>query len=107
MSMSRNWFILVINNVDTMCVFYIKHFCGSEKKSTLNFELKISGGSGVFSRSMTGRCTPFEMGVEDAMRLGYTSNIEKNILEEICLVKNQLVGRAKYCLDVRVKIMQS
>ena len=103
---SKNWFILFDKIVGFKHVFFIMHFCG-EKKETFNFDLKISGGSKVFSRSMIGRCTPFGMGVDEAIRMGYTLEIITSAMEEMCLVKNPAAGQAKYQINIMSKVMTS
>ena len=53
---------------------------------------------------MIGRCTPVEMGVEDAMRMGYTLEISTSAMEEMWLVRNPVAGKNKYCLNVNYKV---
>ena len=82
---SNHWFILLGEKVEDKFVFYLMHFCGEEEeeKETFYFNLKISGDDEQLSRSMTGKCAPVGMGVEEARRKGLTLDIDTGVLKEM------------------------
>ena len=95
---SRNWFILQGRSRGDQFIFFMMHHSREILEEVFYYKVKIYGAPDP-DGTMIGRCAPMGIGLEDALKNGYTLNINITDLEKICPHPNP-TAENKYELHV-------
>ena len=97
-----NWFLLCADMLEDKLVFYVKHYSREETKEIFYFNLKVFTEKQMFSRSMSGLCTSFDMEITDARTRGYTLDISVKAMENIISTTDK---NEKYVFKVELSLL--